>query len=564
MEKTYIIGSSQQLNQLGFNLIELPKLSDEEIHDWVVNNLASIEYDKLIIDLSEDPVKTIKVALHIRLSLNELSSKALTPILLISPSSLNQIIIDGGIWSQIFATKGLFFTSYENTKNEVNEIIGLRYDEYRTHFLDVINIRPDESVGRHSLANQWGAYTMAKAANSNSLSNNLAIKKAEQTLYFKFIAAHSFNFKTLDTSSKFLKILGKIYLGSPDKITANGKRIILIDDEADKGWEEVLRSVFETDLPGDFCVINKKAKNFDSFTKEEKDLIVNGNFDLFLIDLRLNGVEEEGLSNPKDFSGTKVLTKIKELNKGNQVIMFTASNKAWNMKALLDLGANGYYIKESPEYNFPLRFSEENYKNFKDEVKNCLDRSYLRTINKLIETIQKHTPDLKNIYGSGNPGQDLYDQLEGTRHWMEIKETLNNIFFNLNSDLPERFNLSMLLLFRNLELLTELFYGSGDPIIFRTGEYKKLLLDDYASKKYYEGSVNSTNEHIQRSTGNKVQTILYQKLGIQDYNTLKDIQKFAKFRNDFLHPERRYELNEVTATDILNWLGLQKDIFTRL
>jgi DNA-binding NarL/FixJ family response regulator len=32
--------------------------------------------------------------------------------------------------------------------------------------------------------------------------------------------------------------------------------------------------------------------------------------------------------------------------------MFTASNKAWNMKALLDAGADGYYIKESPENIF--------------------------------------------------------------------------------------------------------------------------------------------------------------------------------------------------------------------
>ena len=50
--------------------------------------------------------------------------------------------------------------------------------------------------------------------------------------------------------------------------------------------------------------------------------------------LRLNGAAEDGQLVPEEFSGYKVLRRIKELNRGNQVIMLTASNKAWNLKAL--------------------------------------------------------------------------------------------------------------------------------------------------------------------------------------------------------------------------------------
>lgn len=383
MEKIYTIGSNQQLSRLGFDWISLPNLKEDEIHDWVVRELSKIEFDKLIIDLSGDSVKAIQVAFHIRLSLNELSSKVLSPILFVSPNTLNKVMADSGIWSNIFATKGAFFiTSYEKEKVsiEVSEIAGLKYDEYRRHFLDIINVQPDEKIGRHSLANQWGAYVMDKAANANSLATNAELKKAQNTLYFKFVAAHNFDYNRLNPRIKLPKQFGNIQFGIADTIPAQGKRILLIDDEADKGWEAVLRAVFKTTAQDDFQVISRKLKGFDSLTDDEKALIINGNFDLFLIDLRLNGIEEEALSNPNAFSGTKILKKIKELNKGNQVIMFTASNKAWNMKTLLDLGADGYYIKESPEYNFLLEFSKENYSNFKDEVFSSFKLSFLKQI----------------------------------------------------------------------------------------------------------------------------------------------------------------------------------------
>lgn len=71
----------------------------------------------------------------------------------------------------------------------------------------------------------------------------------------------------------------------------------------------------------------------------------------------MNGVQEEKVLSPNEFSGMKILKAIKAANQGIQVIMFTASNKAWNMKALLDAGADGYYIKESPEFAFPNSYS---------------------------------------------------------------------------------------------------------------------------------------------------------------------------------------------------------------
>ena len=44
------------------------------------------------------------------------------------------------------------------------------------------------------------------------------------------------------------------------------------------------------------------------------------------------------------------------------------------------LGADGYYMKESPEYNFSKTISKQNFKDFKDNADKCFERSYLREI----------------------------------------------------------------------------------------------------------------------------------------------------------------------------------------
>lgn len=151
----------------------------------------------------------------------------------------------------------------------------------------------------------------------------------------------------------------------------------MIDDEADKGWEDVLCRLLKG---ATFKTISEQTQDYKSLSDNARNEIERGNYDLIFLDLRMNGVSEESVLNPEDFSGMKILRAIKSLNKGTQVIMFTASNKAWNMKALLDSGADGYYIKESPEYVFPHSYSMSNACELLDSIKRCLNNGYLRDI----------------------------------------------------------------------------------------------------------------------------------------------------------------------------------------
>jgi len=381
MEKIFILGNSDYLRQLGYPCIDIPNLvNDNEIHIWIANLFKNKDIEKLVIEIDGKSNLALLLGFHIRLTLEELRNKAFIPILFVSLNPLNTIIIKNGIYSHLLSTKGVYFSVFEDInslKNEIEVIEGIATNEYKTGFLDIIHILPDENIGRHSLANIWGAYSMDKAANTNALPQDADFKKK---LYFKYIAAHIFDMNLLP-----LKIVGKINTGKPKTIDAAGKKILLIDDEANKGWESVLRKVFKTSCPEDFVVINETVNNYDNFTESQKQIIEKGDFDLYLIDLRLNGTAEEDNLKTEDFSGTKVLEKIKSLNKGNQVIIFTASNKVWNLKALLDAGADGYYMKESPEYSFSKEFSEQNYKRFEEDVKRCLKRDYLKKIYSLIQ-----------------------------------------------------------------------------------------------------------------------------------------------------------------------------------
>lgn len=384
MEKTFILGNSESVRQIGVQYIEIPNLAnDYDIHNWTILLFERYDINKLLIEISNKPELSLKIALHIRLSLEELKEKSLLPILFVSSSSLDAVILETTIWSHLFATKGVYFSQFENVENikaEIQVIEGIAQGEYKARFLDIIKIMPDETIGRHSLANIWGAYSMDKAANTNALIDNAGFQKSRTKLYFKYVSA--FNFNMLRLGPDKLKILGRISLGKANTINAIGKKILLIDDEADRGWEIVLRKVFRS---AEFYVINEKVKDFDSLSSESKRLIDNNSFDLYLVDLRLNGIQEEKEIHTVDFSGMKVLQKIKSLNEGNQVIIFTASNKVWNQKTLLEAGADGYYMKESPEYNFSDEFTLQNYEIFRKEVEQAFGLNYLRDVYAISE-----------------------------------------------------------------------------------------------------------------------------------------------------------------------------------
>lgn len=407
-----MIGSSKPayITSLSCEFIQLPRFTnDEERHDFVLDSLQPVPFDSLIILIdAENGYDALQIGLHIRLTI-ELYKKRLVPIVFVSSDSLAVILRQKSVLGRLLVTEGcsLEQPDVKAIQKSINYLPGLPVDELN-QFLDTIQLQPEpdakEGGGRHSLANQWGAYILDKVAGTRALKNNSFITKAQKQLYFKYISAKNYDNDKLTKPLVTLIDLPK----KMERVTAQDKKIMLIDDEADKGWEETLRVLFKTTNPNvDFKVINRKISKWDDLDPDEKDTILAGDIDLFLIDLRLSGNDEETTAKPDAFSGTDILRHIKKDNEGSQIVMFTASNKAWNLKALLDYGADGYYIKESPEYGFPLSFSEENFKNFQKESLRCLESSFLRRLDEshqrcikfLDEQISLRTISVRNLYG---------------------------------------------------------------------------------------------------------------------------------------------------------------------
>ena len=571
MERIYIIGNNENnVKHLGFSYVIVPSLiNDEEIDRWTISFIKDNQVDKLIIDLSDNSILFLKIALHIRLSLEELEKKALIPLLFISVSSLTNILAVSGSWSHILTTKGAYFSSYEHVKTEVQYVEYLKAEEFKMNFLNIINILPDEKTGRHSLANIWGAYVMDKTANTNALIGNDDFRKNRTKLYFKYVKALNYDLP------KFNQIIEYHSLGEQNNIDASNRKILFIDDEADKGWETVLRKVFKTSLSDDFVVINKKIENYDNLSTENKSLIETKPFDLYLVDLRLYGPEEENTLQPDDFSGMKVLRKIKSLNQGNQVIMFTASNKVWNLKALLDAGADGYYMKESPEFSFSDEFSKQNYARFQTDVKNCFERKYLTTIWECCKAIDNHflkKKPLKKFFPNN------LELLKALGYQNLIIAELESIFSILETTNENRLNISMLSLFKILECISEIFIPISeddrinmqkDMLKFWDGSDVDCWKFDSTTKSYIPfhypfPKTESIKLEAYKSTENKIRAILYQKLSLKCYNLHHSIHSLVQYRNDYIHPRNRFKLKELKSDEITSWFNSIRQIIEKI
>lgn len=388
MGKIYIYGNEQSMSwgaAIG-ELIPLPPMTHNQyaqIHDFVIGSVMQMEHNsKIILDLdATDPALALTVALHIRLSVCDLKMKSFCPILLVSNFSL-LTFLSLGECSQFFLAQACYaFCTPSEVQYAIKAISGLDSDIFLSAFLDKIQIHPDDTIGTHSMANQWGADVLNRIVSNDDPAESDEIADAKKKLYYKYVYLNTVPISEIVNDSQ-----RKEYRRN-EKCNALNKKILLIDDEASSGWETVMKkwlygySVFDT--------VNQPIKKYGDIPENIRNRIAGDFYDLYLLDLRLLGSQEDDIYDTSEFSGMNVLRLIKEKNIGNQVLIMTASNKAWNMKALLDAGADGYYIKESPELKLPKSFSEANFRSFSRDVRKALDSGYKKEIYRQIVSLKR-------------------------------------------------------------------------------------------------------------------------------------------------------------------------------
>ena len=338
---------------------EMSNISDaDKIHKILkgIKSLNTLDIDFIIVSeniLTDDDYIGITLIPHIRytkFATNETISKL--PIIILTEDTIDadfyknrfkyaNFLLSGGV--EIITVGNNPQATSDNILEAATKLIRkVDSEDIRKLFIEGIFLQEPPTTTRHSIANEWGAWSLARTAGMPdddlpTLSNNL---------YFKYLIAkyqprRTQSNETLNNIEKPLKVL-------------------LIDDQANKGWEKVLHWICKHKILKNTtydCTITPILS-----TEEVTDTVINEDWDLIFLDLRI----------PTENDGKALLKKIKKLRPDHQVIIFTASNKAWNHKELYNLGADGYFIKEHPE-QANSDYSKGNYKNLLDTIKSCLD-----------------------------------------------------------------------------------------------------------------------------------------------------------------------------------------------
>lgn len=536
---------------------------DSHVTDFLLEIIKPDVFDVIFLpfNLSEEnylELLGLQLAYHIRLT--PLFCNTTTPIVFYGDEDAYQINKFSKLGGILF-TKNVFITPKLKIEDLIKQVDFINKQEnvffdFNEDFLNRIQIKPSGNYEtRHSIANEWAILRWANTLNLQSEEINKIESLIGSSLYYKYLKA-IFPIQCEPNKAIF-------------KISGTG-RILYIDDEWNKGWEVVLEK-FVSVSPDVVLKIFKydfKDKTHEEILRECNIKVQNFNPDLVLLDLRLSDSEFSNNTNSKELTGYKVLQAIKAINPGIQVLIFTASNKVWHLLELQAAGANGFLLKESPELTINNKFSIESLQSLSEQITKCLSYAYLKEIWTLSEDIKKAFS--KNPLTKKYFPRQLPEQLNGIKYQNLLLQELDAMYEILTTNNENKFNLSMIMLYKILEYLNEIFYqkvSKDKPPLFYDGltvEYydknSKTWKKPTDKLSYFNKSTKlmeqtKINLDWLKSTSNKILNLAVKKLNLTDNSIFLDLMSLTEYRNDFIHSDtnKRSKLKVLDATDILKW-----------
>lgn len=247
--------------------------------------------------------------------------------------------------------------------------------------LEEVPIRPHRGKDHHDLSNEWGAFRLwqgyqSLTGRSPSLPEDLKNQRDAllQHEYYAYLMARSrLHTRDYDLEEGTSEIID-LWQRRLQDFTDDGSplRILLVDDEANKGWRRILEEI-GTDSTGEMEISIYPQCGSVNY-EDALDQVSDTDWDAVLCDLRLQDWKDPDRTRSNDptdkadYTGVNLIREVKDEHPFTPIIAFTASSNAWTQDAVYDAGAEGYWIKESPERRFDPSYSRENAASLLDQI----------------------------------------------------------------------------------------------------------------------------------------------------------------------------------------------------
>lgn len=500
---------------------------DSELNTIVNLNLIKKSYINIIIPLCFGSVLSdflgLRLATHIRCTSGPNQN---ANIHLYSFANLKEYITNECL--NIIKTTGVFLIDYDvnsilqsytitetllTTDNINGEVSKLKLD---------IPLNYEDS---HSISNEWAIYRWSKLLKANNKDITDISNKLQSELYFKY--QQTINpvneLDSITDDELIIKHLGE-------------STILFIDDQQHKGWTEIFEELMLSRNNIDFMSLDIEFKKLTKTEIIDRSLkmIQDENVDVLMLDLRLHS-DDILQKNIKEITGYKILQKVKELNSGIQVIIFSATNQILNLQALTEAKADYFFPKGGiSENSIDLR---NRLLKLINTLSNCIDQSKwlkpkiisanesyltLRTKErkkKINKELSRAISNFLSLAVDNLKSRDLDNKLDGAfiycflilealeTQLINEKDYIKVKFQDINGKVKDGYK----------------FYFRGSEIFLKEFEYNSF------TKTKIGGDLISTSNRIPHKQ--KIQNIIYN-ANIQQI----DPTKLVKIRNSFIHP----------------------------
>lgn len=409
--------------------------------------------------------------------------------------------------------------------------------------LKKLNIsQPASYKTHHSITNEWCIYRWSKYLRIESITIK---KNIEEFLYFNYLKAIYHEAKIEDPESFLLSERGKI---------------LLIDDEAGKGWHTFFKSICNGSSYG--ATFDSIGSTFKTMSKSEiieqsERKIKEFDPDVVLLDLRLHNDDFDSQS-PDNLTGARIFEIIKDFNNGIQIVIFSASNKVWNY---LPFASDGVILKESPENSVKTNYTQECIGNMRNTLNSSLKKGcFLHVIYKSVDEIKNKLSEENEFCNS-------------------IKKQLDIAFYLVSkAETKEQYAFAYISLYQIIEIITDCFIqremisSEDDKMYYRwkidNGEYIKEYSWDSATKKYNfqtQEEAHTVGEKSILPQWKKMAGLIFQKWNLSDHQLVRKLFYFIEKRNAFIHNDKEIlDKKDQQDQDFLNHDIFDKTGFQKL